>query len=600
MIGETVSHYKILDKLGSGGMGVVWKAQDLQLGRFVALKFLPAGVSQDPQAVDRFFREARAAAALNHPNICAVYEFAEQPGSPFIAMEYLEGQTLRDRMEGRALPLNRVLDWSSQIADALDCAHTHGIVHRDLKPANVFIGPRGVKVLDFGLAKLTKANQMADQSTVGGPLSGTLDPHLTSPGTTVGTVAYMSPEQAAGEELDARSDLFSLGVVMYEMCTGGLPFKGNTAASTFGAILHTAPPLPSQLNPELPPELDRIIGKALEKDRDLRYQSAAEVRADVKRLLRDSESGRTISAASAAAIHADAGSTAGIPKAKPARKLVPLVGGSAIAVVLAVILIGYLIHLWRGSQGNLANSLHWENLSIARLTTNGASNRAAISPDGRYVVHAKDEAGNQSLWLRQTATSSNVQIIAPAAVEYVGLTFSPDGNFIYYVSREKAATSNDLFVLPTLGGSPRKLIHDVDSAVAFSPNGKTIAFVRQAENDSVIVSVNSEGGDEQTLARMRVPDRIQGGGLAWSPDGQVIAVPVLHLAPRYGTEIMGFPVSGGSASKLASKWFFQAYDLAWLQDQSGILVDASDIDSLTAPQLWMVSRPGGEVRRLTN
>jgi serine/threonine protein kinase len=400
MLDQTISHYRIVAKLGGGGMGVVYEAEDLRLGQRVALKFLPEELAQNPQARERFQREARAASALNHPNICTIYDIGEHENRLFIVMECLEGTTLKYRIEGKPLSVDQIIDFAAQVADALDVAHAAGIVHRDLKPANLFLTKRGqAKILDFGLAKVATESSPHFQTAAGSLPTMAVNPaDLTSPGSTVGTVAYMSPEQARGEELDARTDLFSFAAVLYEMATGKQPFIGNTSAIIFDAILNRPPASPVRFNPQLPTQLEAVINKCLEKDRSLRYQHASDLRADLQRLKRDTQSSK---------IAAVSGT---IPRAaqesKPRKWPVP-VGALAGVAIVAVLVVGFFAG-WFTRQQPYSQT----DLKPQQLTANSSEDPVAvssISPDGKYLLYA-DLGG---LHLRLTATGETQSLPIP-------------------------------------------------------------------------------------------------------------------------------------------------------------------------------------------
>jgi serine/threonine protein kinase/Tol biopolymer transport system component len=618
MIGETISHYRILEALGSGGMGRVFRAEDTRLGRQVALKFLSEDLVRDPAALERFQREARAASSLNHPGICTIYDVGEQEARPFLVMELLEGQTLRERIAGRPLATDSLLDLGVQIADALEAAHSRGLVHRDIKPANIFITTRGqAKILDFGLAKQTAAQRIGE--VIGGG-NATTQPTtdnalLTNPGSTLGTVAYMSPEQARGEPLDARTDLFSLGAVFYDMATGQAAFTGGTSAVIFEAILNRAPAAPSALNPNLPPKLEEIIGKALEKDRELRYQTAAELRADLKRLKRDTDSSRMQSGragawpAATTRPNSGAATAQSITSAQAAQtsaasavseksrwwalaKVVPIIFGLGAALALVV----------HERYGHHHEESSFAQMSITPITTSGNIHSDAISPDGKWLAYVMDDNGGHGIWVRQLATGSTAQVVPGSPGEIGGLTFLLDGNYLNFVKWEPNAESGTLYQVPSLGGAPRQITANVDSPVSFSPDGKQFAFIRrlrQAKTSSLIMA-NADGTGEQPLYTLNEPSFFSTEGPAWFPDGKRIAVADNPdgESNKYAIEIVD--VDSRKKTRLGTRDWISPDQIAWLPDSSGIFFEARPSTTMLNGQLWELRYPGAEARRITN
>jgi eukaryotic-like serine/threonine-protein kinase len=533
VIGTTISHYKILEKLGGGGMGVVYKAQDVQLGRFVAIKCLPERLAKDPQALERFHREARAIAALDHPNICAIYDFGEHEGQPFIAMQLLEGTNLKERIQKKSLTIEEVVDLGIQITDGLDKAHSRGIIHRDIKPANIFITTDGhAKLLDFGLAKA-----MSDDDTDLSALP-TAAENLTNPGVIVGTIAYMSPEQAHGLELDARADVFSVGTVLYEMATGQPAFSGKTNATIFDRILNRAPVAPLALNSQIPARLEEIILKALEKDREIRFQSAADIRADLKRLRRDTESALSVAVP--------------VEEKRPATKrnwvaLGAIAISCAVGVLTLLLVVGRRLPTRVPEPAAPAAALPLDRRLTQLFSSSQDISNPSISADGKTVVYAEYDQGQWDLFVSRIAGGARVRITNDAAAESLP-KFSPDGEKILFTRLLPGAESPEISMTSALGGDITPLMSNASSAV-WSPDGSQFAYISFEPDKSRAVAIAGTNG--QVLRKILRTDTTYTGisGLAWSPDGAQLAA-IRSIGGVTG-EIWIVPAGGGQARRLS-------------------------------------------------
>jgi len=630
--GQTLSHYQILSWLGRGGMGEVYLAEDTRLGRRVALKLLPTAFSQDAERVRRFEREARAASALNHPNIITIHEISTEGDTHFIATEYIEGETLRAHLANQSASFETALEIAIQIASALEAAHTAGIIHRDIKPENVMIRPDGlVKILDFGIAKLAEMrNEEAETSrsstlpgmpsTLPGMPSTLPGMPSTLPGMIVGTASYMAPEQAQGKTVDARNDIFSFGIVFYEMLTGRRPFEGETALESISSILKDEPTPMSRMLPEVPYEIERIVSKTLRKDREERYQTAKELLLDLKDAKRDLEFRDQWERSTVP--NQDAAETQFFPattthenqnratsenrnqSTSSAEYLVTQVKNHKfIYLTFAVLLMtGISFGIYRYSDRAPINN-PFESVKITRITDSGkVGDVVALSRDGKWLVYSIWEGEKASVWLKQVAIpDSNTQIVPPAPVKYRGFAFSPDGNYLYYTVEEGTYSNCTLYQMPALGGgTARKLLSGINGGISFSPDGKQITYgVEDLANDeSILMVANADGTEQRRLVMLKGNDEIGSSRGRWSPDGKSIAVFVGTNNPLT-RELATVSVATGEITRLTTHKFSEFGLWEWLPDGKSFVVLARE-DSAHNNSFWLISYPSEEAQKITN
>jgi serine/threonine protein kinase len=577
MVGTQLLHYEIVEKLGQGGMGEVYRARDTKLDRDVALKILPTDMANDPERRMRFEREAKAVATLKHPNIVTIHSVEAEGGSHFITMELVEGETLADMIPRDGMNVDTFFQVAVPLTEALTSAHNKGITHRDLKPANVMMGDDGqLKVLDFGLAKLLESPEADLAKTVAGESA-------TAEGKILGTVAYMAPEQAEGKPVDPRSDVFSLGVIFYEMATGERPFKGDTSISTISSILREDPPSVTELNKGVPRHLSRIVKRSLAKDPDRRYQSAHDLRNDLLELKEEIDSGE---------LQVPTSEALPIGASSSARKT------ALWAAVGAVVVVGGLIGVLQltGMDSDAPEPQQTAaSMEITRLTTTGKSIEAAISPDGRYVAHVLLDEGKSSLWVTQVSTSSSVEIVPPNEDGLWDPIFSSTGEFIHFIRGGEPYP--DLYRVPVLGGGSRLIAKHVNQTITFSPDGERIGFLRSAPLEGHIIVANADGTGERVLVTRKEPEYFSENP-AWSPDGSTMAVSVGHRGRFNEEHVVGISLEDGSVKRLSNRNWIDVGEIAWYPDGSELVLMAAE-DILTT-HLWELSYPSGETRRITN
>ena len=605
--GQRVASYEIASFISRGGMGEVYLAQDRRLNRKVALKVLPAALTREADRLGRFEQEARAASALNHPNIITIYEIAKVDSTHVIATEFVEGRTLRQVVSAEALDLSKALDIAIQIADALNAAHQAGIIHRDIKPENVMLRPDGyVKVLDFGLAKLS------EQSPATVAAEAPTRQVRTGSGVVIGTAGYMSPEQARGKEVDARSDVFSLGAVIYEMVSGRKPFDGETPSDTLAAILKTDPPPISEFLTDAPAELVRIVNKTLRKDREERYQFVKELLIDLRALKQDLDFQEKMGIARPARPAKTVADTAvDTPKTSEIRNAISTITDSitieikrhriaaiAALVVALTVVVGGGYALYRYLRRPV---VHFATTKVTRLTNSGKVIDATLTPDGRYVLYVLSDARKQSIWIRQVSTANDKVVVPPAEVGVFGITVSRDGNDLYYAIKQ-SLDKGILYRVPIFGGTPLKVLEWIDAPVSFSPDGKRMVVIRgnyPGEGESALVIANSDGTGEQVLARRKRPEAfapIFFTGPSWSSDGELVAAPVSNVGGP--SHVVAFRVKDGKEHVLTKSGFPFIGRIEWLRDMSGLLIVAGNSNG--DPQVWLLSYPDGSLRAITN